>query len=221
MQGHAVRGLLERPALPSRARAIMGKNFHDLPEALRCYPTQLNDRSIRELSTIPATETMLEECRETHILVPGLPFTILEIQRMAPQRTFSTYQYAWYRAEPFATQKRVPTRWYLLRKKPIHDDMGIFGNNHVPSACELVYGIVLHQTITGERLYETACASCEDEDSDGCTVTIQNKVDGLRLNALTPKQHVHMASMRTTLPIVRHMHQAPMVLSLPHVISRI
>ncbi|MDP2599047.1 MAG: hypothetical protein Q8P49_04405, partial [Candidatus Liptonbacteria bacterium] len=93
--------VLEKPVTEKRAKRVMGSNFHTIAEAERHFKAKFTKDELGELQIIPATEAMLEEYRQTHILIPSLPLSILEMRKVTPRRSFGHYKYAWYNLEPF------------------------------------------------------------------------------------------------------------------------
>jgi hypothetical protein len=174
----------------------MGKNFLGIEETMRHFNAAFTQEELATLAEIPFSETELEECKNTHLLVCGYPMTILEIRAKAPskkpKKTFYSYKDAWYNTQAFATNEKVGLRWYLIRKtaiensfsKTFDDQKRLLGaNDEVPRACELVYAVVLYFMVTGERLFETAYVRCIDLTSDGYRVNVGNfDSDGLSVN---------------------------------------
>lgn len=213
----------ESPVSARRAKDIMENNFHDVAEAEAHFHFRCSEKCLSALNTIPLTEAELVAHRETHILVPGLPLSIVEMQTVVPLRTFRSFHFTWYNHEKFASQQRIRVRWHLIRKAPL-PTAHVKDDDFVTFACELVYGIVLHQLASKEQIYVDMPARCRDRDSQQCEVTICNKVDGIFINAVNElpgrQQTPHgLATARRTLPVVRHKDRSPQLISFPKLIA--
>jgi hypothetical protein len=173
-----------------RAREIMGKNFLGVEEVMTHYKVMPTVEQLDALAEIPFSETELEECKDTHLLVAGFPMTILDVRAKAPSKkpkTFYSYKDAWYNTQAFATDEKVGLRWYLIRKTAVDSSFSkLFDNqkrllgpkDEVPRACELVYAVVLYFMATGERLFSNTYVRTITLDADGYRVNVGYFVSG-------------------------------------------
>lgn len=176
------------------ARQIMGRNYLGPEEVAKHYGTSLTKSQIVKLREIPFSDLVLQECRQTHLLVAGTRMTVLDVLRKTSRssRVFDSDINAWYRDQQFANGAIVATRWYLIRRDLVANSVMksfmqqwslLGGNEEVPRVCDLVYGIVLNFLATGDRLFENVYARCSDVDSDGRRVYVGHfDSRGLRIN---------------------------------------
>ncbi len=130
----------------SRARAIMGKNFLGLEEVRRGFGFALDPEQFTE---IPFGEETLQACKDTHVLVAGSALSVNEVRKIASDDFYDT---DWYKREPFANDKKVTVRWYLLRKEPVPESRSktfaqqtaLLKEEEVPFACEVTYMVILY-----------------------------------------------------------------------------
>ena len=178
-----------------RAREIMGKNCLGIEEAVRHFGATFTDEQLASLAEIPFSEAVLEECKNTHVLVAGFPMSILNIRAKAPSKkpkTFYSYKDAWYNTQAFAKDEKVEVRWYLIRKEAVAGSTSktygeqtamLSAHEEVPRACELVYAVVLYFMATGERLFPSIYVRTVSLDSDGSRVYVGYfDSDGLLVN---------------------------------------
>jgi hypothetical protein len=202
-----IAGVLENGAVPAtaavnftatpsqiRAREIMGRNFLGVEEAMRHYGEQFTEEQLAALAEVPFSEAVLEECKNTHVLVAGFPISILDIRAKAPNKkpkTFYSYKDARYNNQAFATNEKVNVRWYLVRKEAVADSTYktydkqkalLSEHEEVPRACELVYAVVLYFLAADERLFPNIYVRCSDVSSGGDRVYVGYfDSDGLRV----------------------------------------
>jgi hypothetical protein len=72
-------GGFEATTSQKRAREIMGRNMFGVEEAIRHFGVTPSRQQIAGLSEIPFSETTLEQCKETHVLV-AVFLSLLKIQ---------------------------------------------------------------------------------------------------------------------------------------------
>lgn len=161
-----VRFIEDRGFCPStsqkRARAIMGRNFFGVEEAVKYFRVDPAEEQVVALSGIPFSETVLEEVKDTHILVAVFPLSILDIRDKVKERKFFWHHGAvWYSKEAFA-REQGEFNWYLVRKTPVENSISktwdkqqmlLEHNEKVPSARVCVYTIIGHFLASGERLF--------------------------------------------------------------------
>ena len=161
-----------------RAREIMGKNFFGVAEAMRDFCLNPSRRQLAVLSEIPYTEAMLEECKDSHVLVAVFPLSILEIRGRFNSKLF--YDQSWYNKESFANN-RGEVAWHLIRKEPaLNSTSKTWGeqcillaeNEETPQARVMIYTIIGHFLATDQRLFENVYVRCSDVGSGGSRVHV-------------------------------------------------
>lgn len=176
-----LRGGFNPTAFQAAAQSIMGKNFLGISDAVRHFGVQVSPEQAKALAEITFPENVLQECAKTHILFPGFPLTILEVRTKVPQGLFASYDDAWYNPEAFARKEQLGLRWYLLRKEAVADSFSktftdqqklLLATEEVPRACEVTYGVVLYERVTGIRLFKNCYVRCRDLPSSGCRVGV-------------------------------------------------
>lgn len=159
------------------AKAIMGTNFFGTQEAAQHFGALWTQAQFDALATVPYSTEILEECKNTHVLVAGYPMTIVQVRSIARQakkdKTFNVpSESGWYRNANFASRVKVRVRWYLVRKKPVDYSCGkdwwhqnqLLKDERVPKTCVIVYTIIGHFFNTGERLFENVSVRTSDTD---------------------------------------------------------
>ncbi|MEK7209601.1 MAG: hypothetical protein AAB670_01610 [Patescibacteria group bacterium] len=163
-----------------RAREIMGYNFFGVEEAIRHFGMNPTRQQTTILSEIPFSEVMLEQHKNSHILVAMFPLSILEIRGKVVQDQRLFYEQDWYNKQAFAKEKGE-TGWQLVRKTPVNDStsktwqeqQALLGNNEeTPTARVMVYATIGYFLSTGERLFEEVYVRCSDLDSGGDRVGV-------------------------------------------------
>ena len=152
-------GGFEPTTSQKRAREIMSKNFFGVEEAIKHFGVNPTRQQLASLSEIPFSEAMLEESKDTHVLVAVFPLSILEIRGKVDPKLF--YDRPWYNREHFA-KERGEVSWQLVRKTPVDNSTSkswqeqqlLLGkDDEVPSPRVMVYTIIGHYLVTGERLH--------------------------------------------------------------------
>ena len=174
-----------------RAREIMGKNFFGVEEAIKHFGVNPTRQQLTALSEIPFSEAMLEQSKDTYILVAVLPLSILEIRGKVERKLFYNHESAWYNEQSFA-KEHGEVGWQLVRKIPAdnstsknwQEQQAFFGKDEeVPTARVMVYTIIGHLVATGERLVDRKYARTSSVDSDGNRVYVSDVgLDGLGIS---------------------------------------
>jgi hypothetical protein len=160
-----------------RAREIMGKNFLGVEGAVKYF--RLNPVfQLAVISEIPFSEEVLEQLKDTHILVAVFPLSILEV-RGIHSNLFDNQ--SWYNRELFAKESSKFS-WQLVCKTPVVDNsmsegwrkqlVFISNNDEIPTAQVMAYTIIGHYLATGERLFENACVRTSNVLSDDYIVGV-------------------------------------------------
>jgi len=161
-----------------RAREIMGKSFFGIEEAIKHFGVNPTRQQLAALSEIPFSEAVLEELKNTHVLVAVFPLSILEIRGKVDSKLF--YDQSWYNKESFA-KERGEVNWQLVRKTPVDnstsknwtEQQSLLGkDDKVPTAQVMVYTIIGQYLATGERLFEHIYVRISSVDSDGRRVFV-------------------------------------------------
>ena len=164
------------------AREIMGKNFFGIEEAIKHFGINATKQQLAYLSEVPFSEEVLKSCKDTHILVAVFPLSILDIRGIVKKQSDQTLFYSqdWYDKEAFAKDKGE-VGWQLVRKEPIanstsktwNDQQALLSKDEeTPTARIVVYTMIGHFLVTGERLFEKIYVRCVDLVSGGYRVRV-------------------------------------------------
>lgn len=171
-----------------RAQKIMGNNFFGVEDAIKYFGIKPDEKQIAALDNISFSESVLEELKDTHILVAVFPISILDIRKKVPKELFYSHEDSWYNKESFAKDSG-DIGWKLICKTPAQNSVSknyqeqqaLLGKQEeVPSAQAVVYTIMGHYLKTSERLFEDLYVRTSSLDSDGDHVSVGDFVsDGL------------------------------------------
>ena len=173
-------GGFEATTSQKRAREIMGKNFFGIEEAIKHFGVNPTRQQLAALSEIPFSEAVLEESKNSHVLVAVFPLSIFEIGGKVKYDLFYSHENAWYNRDAFA-KKRGEVAWQLVRKIPIDNSTSknwneqqlLLGQDEeVPNANVMVYTIIGHFLATGERLFEHIYVRTSSVDLVGYRVSV-------------------------------------------------
>lgn len=173
-----VNGGYEATTSQKNAKKIMGKNYHGPEVAIKHFGVSFSKQDLAYLADVPFSEETLRACKKTHILVAVPALSIIEIRTQTKQKLF--YSQDWYDKQQFAHQKGT-IGWRLIRKTPVEnstsknweEQLALLGKEEeAPSAQVMVYTIIGHFLVTGERLFENVYVRCSDLDSDGVRVNV-------------------------------------------------
>jgi hypothetical protein len=169
------------PSTPHKqARAIMGRNFFCVEEAIKHFGVNPSRQQLAYLAEVPFTEEVLKSCKDTHVLVAVFPMSILDIRGKVERKLFYSHDEAWYNKQALAKDKGE-VGWQLVRKVPVADSTNKTWNEQqallskdeeTPKAQVVVYTIIGHFLAVGERLFENIYIRCSDLDSDGGRVDV-------------------------------------------------
>jgi len=172
-------GGFEATTSQKRAREIMGTNMFGVEEAIRHFGVNPSKAQLAALAEIPFLETVLEQCKNTHILVAVFPLSILDIRNKANVRELF-YDQSWYNGESFA-KERGRIGWQLVRKTPVDNSVSknwgeqqvlISQDDEVPTAQVLAYTIIGQYLATGGQLFEKIYVRTSSVFSDGYRVNL-------------------------------------------------
>jgi hypothetical protein len=176
------RGGFNVPTTFKHAREVMGKNFISPTHVEKHFQVQYGNR-ITNFWEIPYPESVLTECKNTHILFAGYPLTIREMCARTSKDLFPFMSNYWWEDLAFAKADKVKLRWYLIRKglfpnsrnKTITEQVKMLSEyEEVPRACEVMYMTIL----SGERLFLDVYARCRDSAKKGGRVSVSTYPDG-------------------------------------------
>jgi hypothetical protein len=162
------------------AREIMGKNFFGVEEAIKHLGISPSQEQAALLSEIPFSEAVLQETKDSHILVAVFPPSIKEIRSRVERKLFCSHEDAWYNSQEFA-QKTGKTQWMLIQKTPVpnstsktwQEQQALLGKKEeIPTAQAMVYTIIGHYLNTAERLFEKIYVRTSYLDSGGRHVDV-------------------------------------------------
>ena len=178
LAAYAQNGGIEATVSQKRAREIMGKNFFGIEEAINHFEVDPTRRQLASLSEIPFSEAVLEQSKNTHVLVVVFPLSILEIRGKVERNLFFSHE--WYNKQSFAKECSEMS-WQLVRKTPVdnstlknwQEQQALLGkDDEVPTAQVMVYTIIGHYLATGERLFENVHVRTSSVDSDAYRVNV-------------------------------------------------
>jgi len=145
-----------------RAHEIMGRNFFGVKEATEHFGVNPTRQQLTILSRIPFSEVVLEQSKDSHILVALFPISILEICDKINSKLFRDQSWHW-RNKKFFTEKRDEVSWQLIRKTSANDStlknwqeqQSLFDkSNEIPIAQVMVYAISGYYLATSERIFQ-------------------------------------------------------------------
>jgi hypothetical protein len=166
-----------------RARAIMGTNFLGIEDVIKHFSVSFTDDEMAALRDIPFTEAELLECKDTHVLFPGYPLSILEIQYRVPSNRLRIPYHIPLEDKDFSKMEKVGLRWYLIRNcsegramaENYWDQIALLDKTEeVPRACEMIYMIMLYFMVYQKCLFDNYFVRCKDNSSKGYCVSIGN-----------------------------------------------
>jgi len=151
------------------AQEIMGCNFFGFEENVRYLGVFITQNQLAEFSEIPFSMETLEQFKSTHVLQLHLDVSIFDIRERVPRKLFYKHEEACYNNEPRAfSYGRFG--WHLIRKTPADGSMEktwdlqqqfVGEDETVPAAHTMVYAIIGHYLVTGERLLEKSYVRTE------------------------------------------------------------
>lgn len=185
MAAYARNGGIEASTSHQEARAIMGRNFFGLEEAMKHFGVNPSKRQMAYLAEVPFTKEVLTACKDTHVLVAVFQISLVAIRAKAaqakvPNVTCLFYQQDWYDSQAFANENGQ-VEWHLVRKTPVADSLGKNWSNQqallskeeeTDTAQVMVYTIIGHFLATCERLFEKVWVRTSSFGSGGRRVYV-------------------------------------------------
>jgi hypothetical protein len=108
-------GGFESTTSQKRAREILP--VFGIEEAIKHFGANPTSQQRSLLSEIPLSEAVLQECKNTHILIVIFPISILDIRGKVQDKGLF-YNQDWYNKQSFA-KERGECQWQLIRKTPV------------------------------------------------------------------------------------------------------
>lgn len=177
-----------------RAREIMGGNFFGIEEASKYFRVKPTCQQLADLSEIPFSVTILEQCKDTHLLIAILPLSLLDIYKKFEMSRGGMFDgrtdWSRYYEEKFM-EERAKISWQLICKNPVSNSASkaweaqsvlIGEDNKVPSAREMAYAIISRYLSTKEILFKYVFVNTSSMDSRGFHVGIGHWTTNYGLN---------------------------------------
>lgn len=191
------------------AKRIMGSNFVDIADLRELIDQPFSKDDVDFFSTIPFPMQLLEKNQNSHILVPGLSMSVLDVYRTAPAVRFLFDSDPWWFQEDFATSQKTERKWYLLRRSVLPESTGQpYGvqvqvvrdsGEEIAKGCELICAMVFYYLVTGIRLFERVKSNCADFEIDGIHFHVgffqKGHIDARGYRDLTLQRNVGMTGM--------------------------
>jgi predicted secreted protein len=153
------------------APEIMGQDFHGY-EALDSLGIE---PPIVDIPQIAVPQDKFERDKENCVLVLIPPISIREMLKKPSVADFFDRDENWPEDNPCLNRRGREWKWSFILKmlatgscdKAWREQLTLLGNNEeVPFVRELVYAIIVHCVQTGERLFESGYARCQEPFSD-------------------------------------------------------
>ncbi len=150
------------PTSPKRAQKIMGVNFFGTEEIKECFGIPAKE------TEVPFCEETLLNCRNSHILVLGVPLGIKDISEMFPD----IFQDNILLSEEDFFLKKIKVGWYLIktpnnfnnrRESFQQSEARLSGTQYIGKAAIYVYVMVLGLKLQRTRIF-TSRVWCQDID---------------------------------------------------------
>ncbi|MDD4290276.1 MAG: hypothetical protein PHH83_03280 [Patescibacteria group bacterium] len=171
-------GGFESTTSQKRAREILP--VFGIEKAIKHFKIKPTAKELSVLAEIPFPESVLQECKDTHILVAVFPISIIKIRDKVKHDLFYSHEDAWYNKQSFA-KELGNVSWQLIRKTPVVDSTFknwseqrslLTKDEETPSAQVMVYTIIGYYLSTGERLFEKVYVRTSSVGSDGGHVNV-------------------------------------------------
>ena len=165
------------------SRRTMGMNYLGPDDVARQFGVRFSDEELQQIATVPYKPSILRALKDDYILFLGYPLSIRELAERFPRLIHTNCDGIWGKATPQYILDRgaeivsVPTitlRWYLMRigRCPKADGLKyedqvkkLESHELVPSANEMVYGVILRHLVNTEPLL-TDALRCSDAFSN-------------------------------------------------------
>lgn len=157
-----------------RAQEIMGSNFFGLAEARKFFPSYMTRAKGQCFPEVPWSVATLRKCRETHVLMLVPPISLRALVRQSKRDVVvDSKAYFWspivWSLYPLVEKELAG--WALLRKSAVPGSHGLAHSEQVkllskveakPSLRLMLYGMLAHFYVSGERLLSSERVRCSD-----------------------------------------------------------
>lgn len=139
-----------------RARDIMGANMFGVQDAIHHFGLDPTVQQLTAMSEVPFTEKLLQDRKDSHVLVAVFPLSIAIIKNKITALEFDISN------TDLPINDQGEPKWHLIRKTLVPGSRGITWNLQqqllsenevIPTAQVMVYTIVGHYLVTSERLF--------------------------------------------------------------------
>ena len=172
----------------------MGINFFGIEEDIQYLGIKPTKAQLAAFAEIPFSEAVLQECKDTHILIAVFPIEvfpvlIMDIRKRVGRKFFNSHEDVWYNTEFSAKKRIIKSKWYLILKEPVPSSTGktwneqqeLLGDNEeIPEVRIMIYTIIGHYLATGKWLFESIYVRCADFVSDDSHVFVGRFLQGGR-----------------------------------------
>lgn len=172
------------------AARIMEGNFHQIGDAESQFGFRLNAKQKRALLNVPFSVETLQSVRETHVLVPILPISLMYVHQAVAKEFYPTQQEdPWFgHSDHKFAHKKAELGWHLVRKDEVPGSRSTRWEaqqtmvklpDFVPSVSVVVQAAMLHFLQTGEKLFVRYWVRTSDVTAFGDRVHVNFGPDGL------------------------------------------
>jgi hypothetical protein len=181
--GGSLLPILEYSEAVKAAAEIMGTNFHGPEAAYRHLGAQFLPEYHEAAAAMPFSPEVLEECKDTHLLVWLAPLALMAIWDRQTELFYSKSD-PWYgrRPErPWSTKVKIMAGWWLVRKSVVPGSLNKTWDEQqalldpveeTPPSSAVAQAADLHFLETGERILPDCYVRTSDVDSDGRRVRL-------------------------------------------------
>ena len=166
----------------AEAAQIMGSGYHGPEDVELTFWLKFTQKQRKLLEVVPFSPEVLRACSKTHVLVAGYPLSIMDMHRKM-NKVFSDRDTPWYSLadERFAITTKVTMGWHLVRKSELPGSTSqswdvqqamVKGtaSHAIPRACLVVFAMVVHFMVTGERIIQPVWVDTNDTTARGYRV---------------------------------------------------
>ena len=193
-----------------RAIGIMGAgNVFGVDGSIKCLKVCPTRRQLGDLVNVPFAESVLEECRDTHVLTAVFPLSVVDIRDKTRYGLFCRDDWR----QVSACTQRWPDKsayWCLVRKTPVPDSGNrtfedqerlLAPDDLVSPTRDLVYAIIGRYLLAEEYLFGDVEVRCDDIDACGSHATVSPFSVSRGINVRhrpngEPAPNLHLASTK-------------------------
>ena len=152
------------------AKKILGDRFLGVEEVAKHYDPDFKISHIAALWDVPIPLPVLERGKETHILVAGLPISVLDIKKRHARlfNKANIYNEEWYK--PWShSRTKMTLGWHWLpvieKSDSGYNGAGFVKQGNSLKVVEVAYAAILYYLVSGKRLYHDYYVWCQDLDN--------------------------------------------------------